>query len=93
MKMTNFTVAGNRFECVARLVNGRPVYDLCTVEFGGDGELLIGADYETLKTEVYEMIKELESLVHLWGVGDQLMEFNKENAPKEVETCSEDEPR
>ena len=76
MVMTNFTISGERVECIARLdSNKQPVFDLILKE--DYVEIMRGVDYETFLSACEEIRAELGNLATYWeDSGRKIAEFH-----------------
>ena len=84
MKTTNFTVAGERVQVIARFDGAyKPVYDLII----GDEEVAHGVGYDMLEKVCTEIVSELEQLFRKYtDAGMMLDDYNTQWSKREGES-------
>lgn len=87
MVTTNFTVTGEYVECIARLDNGTPAFDL----FVNGEEIARGIGYKTLLEMCETVRSEMGQLATYWqDAGRKVFEFN-ETWRKHTEEVKQDD--
>lgn len=80
MVTTNFTISGNMLECVARVQDGKPVFDLYIKDDPDGAELVRGVEYDRFVDVCKGMAEELNELACEWKDGGELIRrFHTEN--------------
>lgn len=82
MVTTNFTISGDKLECVGKLKEGKPVFDLYLKEDGS--ELFADLSYAEFVAACKSTARELEHLAASYGDGgDKVWEFYCDHKPEE----------
>ena len=83
MKTTNFTLAGERVQVIARFdLAYKPVYDLII----GEEEVARGVDYDTLMDACKVIMGELEQVMYPYkDAGEMLLDYNTQWSKREGE--------
>ena len=84
MKTTNFTVAGERVQVIARFDGAyKPVYDLII----GEEEVARGVDYDTLMDACSVIVSEMNQIIRTYKpAGEMLYDYNTQWSGREGES-------
>lgn len=83
MKTTNFTLAGERVQVIARFDGAyEPVYDLII----GEEEAARGVDYDTLMDACSVIVSEMDQILRTYNpAGEMLRDYNTQWSKREGE--------